>query len=110
MASFVRMAVFSQLRCETQRPMQGLRTVQVYRARHRHTSELFAIKRSRHRFASRAHRERCLHEVCYPVRLLPRHLPNISSWLYGSLTRNTYTSSLATSGLQRRYASSQPHS
>ncbi len=38
-------------------------TPQVYRARHRHTNELYAIKRSRHRFANRAHREQCLHEV-----------------------------------------------
>ena len=37
--------------------------MQVYRARHRHTNELYAIKRSRHRFANRAHREQCLHEV-----------------------------------------------
>ena len=37
--------------------------MQVYRARHRHSNELYAIKRSRHRFANRAHREQCLHEV-----------------------------------------------
>lgn len=49
----------------------------MYRARHRLTDELFAIKRSRQRFSSRSHRESCLHEMA-AVAALPQH-PHLMS-------------------------------
>ncbi|GAB4813157.1 hypothetical protein N2152v2_000203 [Parachlorella kessleri] len=48
---------------------------EVFKVRHRQTGELFAVKRSRRRFKSKLHRERCLREIS-AVSALPAH-PNI---------------------------------
>ncbi|KAL3156366.1 hypothetical protein ABBQ38_000681 [Trebouxia sp. C0009 RCD-2024] len=45
---------------------------EVYRVRHKRTGELFAIKKSTRRFASKAHRQKCLHEIM-AVAALPAH-------------------------------------
>ncbi|KAL3132053.1 hypothetical protein ABBQ32_008671 [Trebouxia sp. C0010 RCD-2024] len=44
----------------------------VYQVRHKRTGELFAIKKSTRRFASKAHRQKCLHEIM-AVAALPAH-------------------------------------
>lgn len=62
---------------ELQAVIGSSRNSEVYRARHRLTDELFAIKRSRHRFSSRSHRESCLHEMA-AVAALPHH-PHLMS-------------------------------
>ncbi|KAK9819802.1 hypothetical protein WJX72_002609 [[Myrmecia] bisecta] len=48
---------------------------EVYQVRHKHTNELFAVKRSMRKFRSKAHRERCMREIM-AVAALPAH-PNI---------------------------------
>ncbi|CAK0744424.1 hypothetical protein CVIRNUC_001546 [Coccomyxa viridis] len=48
---------------------------EVYRARHKLSGELFAVKRSMRQFRSRADRDRCLHEI-QAVASLPAH-PNV---------------------------------
>lgn len=48
------------------------KTSEVYKVRHRHTGELFAVKRCRHKFQTRHDRDRCMREI-KAVSSLPGH-------------------------------------
>lgn len=54
---------------------------EVFRARHKETGELYAVKRLTRKFASKGHRDRCLHEMG-AVSCLPPH-PNIVAYYRG---------------------------